>query len=319
LYIYVYIYIYIGWGQQAQVDYLYLRPVTQGKDSVLLDKLLPHLAAQRPAPCAVLARDVRVAVGYWHRDGMESKARLDALIAAAARKVVVDLVVACIKDHLAAPSASPADAPATCSFADAPATCSLSTSNDPKAWLMEVEAEAAAASAQPAGGQGGQSLTVKAMRGEEGVTRVEKVVSDGVWARAGRRQDVQVVSMMQEGRLERYMVVEEPELLADIARQRAEKALREARHAEWVRQQQPPLGQEAARQRATLQTLDAGLGMMSERVLFQLQQIQQLCTLQQQLQQQPSTQHLLQAALWQLATAGPASSLSSSAAARENP
>jgi hypothetical protein len=151
------------------------------------------------------------------------------------------------------------------------------------------------------------------------------VVSDGVWARAGRRQDVQVVSMMHEGRLERYMVVEEPELLADIARQRSEKALREARHDEWVRpqqqqqQQQPLLGQEAVRQRATLQTLEAGLGMMSERVLFQLQQLQQLCTLQQQLQQQPSTQHLLQAALFQLATAGPASSVSSSAAAREDP
>jgi len=299
-----------GWGQpsvvpQPQFDAVHLRPVLQGKETALLDKILPHLATQRPAPCAVLARDVRVAVGYWHRDGIESKARLDALLASVARKVVLDLVVACLKHHLAEPSAAAAGNASA-------AAASLSASNDPKAWLLGVKEPSPEAEATlHTGVKGGERLTLKAVRGEEGVLGAEAVVSDEVWARAGRRQDVCVVPMVQGGRQERYMVVEEPELLADIARLRAERALREARHAEWVRQQQQVRLQEQAQARALPPTLDAGLGMLDERVLLQLQQIQQLCTLQQQLQPAPAggatsqqQQQALslqqQAALWQL-------------------
>jgi hypothetical protein len=49
-----------------QFDTLHVRAVTQGKESVILDKMLSLINSQAPAPFGVLVREVNVAVGYWY-------------------------------------------------------------------------------------------------------------------------------------------------------------------------------------------------------------------------------------------------------------
>ena len=40
---------------------------------------------------------VQVSVGYWHRDGIESKQRLDGMLASSAKKFVLDLLSILVK------------------------------------------------------------------------------------------------------------------------------------------------------------------------------------------------------------------------------
>jgi hypothetical protein len=74
-----------------QFDTLHVRAVTQGKESVMLDKMLSLINSQAPAPFGVLVREVNVAVGYWHCDAIETKSRLDALLSNTAKRFVTSV------------------------------------------------------------------------------------------------------------------------------------------------------------------------------------------------------------------------------------
>ena len=64
---------------------------------VLLPQVLDALPADSAGPCAILVREVKVSVGYWHRDGIESKQRIDGMLAATAKKFVLDLLSILVK------------------------------------------------------------------------------------------------------------------------------------------------------------------------------------------------------------------------------
>ena len=227
-----------GWGSApnpapfvpaVQWEMVHLRPVTQAKEQAVVDKLLaglapPAAAGAGKAPCAVLLRDIKVAVGYWHRNGVETKSRLDALLMSAARKHVLDLLCPVIKDALASPVGGDGDAGAA----------------NPKSspWMDGV---------QGAGGSAREhGLAVAALSGGDGVTSVEAPLTRAFWTRAvamqqdgGRSRVADVAGGGEADPRQRYLVVQEAEILADVARSRAERGQREAqRHAEWVQQQQ---------------------------------------------------------------------------------
>jgi hypothetical protein len=174
-------------------DTLHVRAATQGKDGAALDRLLALLAqdASVESPCAVMVRDVVVVVGYWHRDGVESKQRLEGLLAGAAKKVVLDLLVPALKEHLLALAA-----------------------NDSHADGAEVATDAEKAKAK-------EHVTLAALQGALGVTRVEDFVTRMLWERAAEQSHVRVAKVEQQT----CLVVEEAELLADIARAKQRQRL----------------------------------------------------------------------------------------------
>ena len=106
-------------------------------------------------------------VGYWHRDGVESKQRLEGLLAGAAKKVVLDLLVPALKEHLLALAA-----------------------NDSHADGAEVATDAEKAKAK-------EHVTLAALQGALGVTRVEDFVTRMLWERAAEQSHVRVAKVEQ--------------------------------------------------------------------------------------------------------------------------
>ena len=258
-----------GWGSApnpaplapaVQWEMVHLRPVTQAKEQAVVDKLLaglapPAAAGAGKAPCAVLLRDIKVAVGYWHRNGVETKPRLDALLMSAARKHVLDLLCPVIKDALASPVGGGADAGAA----------------NPKSWMDGV---------QGAGGaEGEDGLTVAGLSGGDGVMSVEAPLTRAFWTRAaamqqegGRSRVADVAGGGEAEPRQRYLVVQEAEILADVARSRAERGQREAqRHAEWVQQQQQLRAMQALQQARPQPGGGEAEGMSAEEMRRKLQ------------------------------------------------
>ena len=258
-----------GWGQAASFllrplhfdtqnfDTLLMRPMIQSsKEGAVIDKMLELLAPHEQAPCSVLLRNVKVVVGYWHRDGIESKPRLDALLATEAKKVVLDNLVGFLKQHLTS-LITAASQSTTMGAANAAAGASLHTD---------------------------LSVTLKVLQGQEGAMRVEDFVTRGLLRRAAAEPRIQLVGMASNDNLEQYLVVEMPELLADIARAQQEKAVKDREHNEWVLQHQRQQQQsQEQQQHAQKQQQSQQQSQFAQQQ--RIQQLQQLLLFQQQLQQ----------------------------------